>query len=113
MVNLTSCNESLGYESNGPECASEPASSGDFVTGSADKISVLVTGALGLVAALAWNAYIQQKIKNMSDGQGFTFCGYSIKGPLFYALSVTVLAIFAGIVMQWINDALKPVVVTP
>lgn len=57
-----------------------------------DKMSQLITTAFGLVAALAWNAAIQdwfERAESLSAG-----------GPLLYAIIVTVVAVLATL---WIG----------
>ena len=57
-----------------------------------NKLSVLVTTAFGLVAALAWNAVIQ----NWFERQPYLKIG----GPLVYAILVTIIAV---ILTVWIG----------
>ena len=57
-----------------------------------EKLAVLITGGLGLVAALAWNSAIQ----SWFDRQGWLKIG----GPWVYALIITLLAV---IVTIWIG----------
>ena len=52
-----------------------------------EKLSVLITGAFGLVAALAWNAAIQQIFKNFFGDAN------SIPAMLGYAVIVTIIAV--------------------
>jgi uncharacterized membrane protein YidH (DUF202 family) len=59
-----------------------------------EKIEVLVTGAFGLVAALAWNEAIQNIFKHIF-GQAS-----SIPAMLSYAIVVTIIAVIATV---WIN----------
>ncbi len=55
-----------------------------------DKFSELITIALGLVAALAWNAAIQQLFT-----QVFGEAGGELAAKFFYAFIVTLIVIFA------------------
>jgi hypothetical protein len=55
-----------------------------------DKFSTLITTALGLVAALAWNTAIQ----NLFD-KVFGPAGGELVGQFFYAILVTVAVLFA------------------
>jgi hypothetical protein len=55
-----------------------------------DKFSDLITTALGLVAALAWNAAIQQLFTQL-----FGEAGGALAAKFFYAILVTLLVIFA------------------
>ena len=57
-----------------------------------DKFSVLVTTALGLVAALAWNTAIQNLFTAV-----FGQAGGQLAGQFFYAILVTIAVIFATI----------------
>lgn len=61
-----------------------------------EKVSVMVTGAFGLVAALAWNSAIQAMFaRYYSPGQGIT-------SQIIYAVTVTLIAV---IVTIWIGRA--------
>jgi hypothetical protein len=67
--------------------------SGEEATVSAeilDKFSELITTALGLVAALAWNAAIQQLFTQL-----FGEAGGALAAKFFYAVVVTLAVIFA------------------
>ena len=55
-----------------------------------DKFSNLITTALGLVAALAWNEAIQQLFKQI-----FGAAGGELAAKFFYAVLVTLVVIFA------------------
>src|ERR687893_849643 len=57
-----------------------------------DKFSELITTALGLVAALAWNAAIQQLFT-----QVFGEAGGALAAKFFYAFIVTLIVILATI----------------
>ncbi len=57
-----------------------------------EKFSTLITTALGLVAALAWNTAIQTLFTRI-----FGETGGQLAGQFFYAILVTVAVIFATI----------------
>lgn len=57
-----------------------------------DKFSQLITTALGLVAALAWNTAIQSMFNSI-----FGEAGGKLAGQFFYAVLITVVVIFATI----------------
>lgn len=57
-----------------------------------DKFSALITTALGLVAALAWNTAIQNLFNKL-----FGQTGGELVGQFFYAILVTLVVIFATI----------------
>jgi uncharacterized membrane protein len=57
-----------------------------------DKFAQLITTALGLVAALAWNTAIQN-LFNQVFGQA----GGKLAGQFFYAVLITIVVIFATI----------------
>ena len=57
-----------------------------------DKFAELITTALGLVAALAWNAAIQ----NLFD-KVFGEAGGKLAGQFLYATLITIVVIFAAI----------------
>jgi uncharacterized membrane protein len=67
-----------------------------------DKFSTLITTALGLVAALAWNTAIQN-LFNMLFGQ----VGGRLVGQFFYAILVTLVVIFATIYVGRAADRAK------
>ena len=60
-----------------------------------DKFSNLITTALGLVAALAWNEAIQQLFKQI-----FGEAGGELAAKFFYAALVTLVVIFATIAVS-------------
>ena len=60
-----------------------------------DKFSQLITTALGLVAALAWNTAIQ----NLFD-QVFGEAGGELAGQFLYAALITIVVIFATIAVS-------------
>jgi len=57
-----------------------------------EKFSTLITTALGLVAALAWNTAIQNLFNKL-----FGETGGELAGQFFYAALVTLIVIFATI----------------
>ena len=57
-----------------------------------DKFSELITTALGLVAALAWNTAIQNLFDTVFGGSGS-----KLAGQFLYATLVTIAVIFAAI----------------
>ena len=57
-----------------------------------DKFSTLITTALGLVAALAWNTAIQNLFDKL-----FGQAGGELVGQFFYAILITLVVIFATI----------------
>lgn len=66
-----------------------------------DKISVLVTTAFGLVAALAWNSAIQTIFKKVfGEAEG-------IGAMLGYAILVTIIAVIATIWIGRLADKAK------
>jgi uncharacterized membrane protein len=60
-----------------------------------DRFSQLITTALGLVAALAWNTAIQ----NLFD-RIFGKAGAALAGQVLYAVLITLLVIFATIAVS-------------
>ena len=60
-----------------------------------DKFSQLITTALGLVAALAWNTAIQ----NLFD-KVFGEAGARLAGQFLYATLITIIVIFATIAVS-------------
>ena len=60
-----------------------------------DKFSQLITNALGLVAALAWNEAIQQLFSQL-----FGEAGGALAAKFFYAVLVTLVVIFATIAVS-------------
>jgi hypothetical protein len=57
-----------------------------------DKFSELITTALGLVAALAWNTAIQNLFDSVFGGTGS-----KLAGQFVYATLITIVVIFAAI----------------
>ncbi|HSK99042.1 MAG TPA: DUF5654 family protein [Rubrobacteraceae bacterium] len=57
-----------------------------------EKFSELITTALGLIAALAWNAAIQQLFTQL-----FGEAGGALAAKFFYAILVTFVVIFATV----------------
>jgi uncharacterized BrkB/YihY/UPF0761 family membrane protein len=66
-----------------------------------EKLAVLVTGAFGLVAALAWNSAVQAIFKEIFREQS------SILAMLIYAVLVTALAVIITIWISKISDKSK------
>lgn len=60
-----------------------------------EKLAILITGALGLVAALAWNTAIQAIFRSIFGEQS------SIIAMLSYAIVVTIVAVIATV---WIGS---------
>ena len=60
-----------------------------------DKFAQLITTALGLVAALAWNTAIQ----NLFD-RVFGKAGAALAGQFLYAILITIVVIFATIAVS-------------
>jgi hypothetical protein len=67
-----------------------------------DKFSQLITTALGLVAALAWNDAIQQ-LFNQYLGEA----GGALAATFFYAVLVTLVVIFATIAVSQAAERAK------
>ncbi|MBI2589929.1 hypothetical protein HYW32_02825 [Candidatus Berkelbacteria bacterium] len=62
------------------------------------KIIELVTAAFGLVAALAWNAAIQELIER------FYQAGDTLTGKFIYALVITLFAVLITMVLARMHD---------
>ena len=60
-----------------------------------DKFSELITTALGLVAALAWNTAIQNLFDTVFSGSGS-----KLAGQFVYAALITIVVIFAAIAVS-------------
>jgi hypothetical protein len=60
-----------------------------------DKFSELITTALGLVAALAWNTAIQNLFDTVFGGSGS-----KLAGQFLYATLITIVVIFAAIAVS-------------
>ena len=60
-----------------------------------DKFSELITTALGLVAALAWNTAIQNLFDTVFGGSGS-----KLAGQFVYATLITIIVIFAAIAVS-------------
>lgn len=60
-----------------------------------DKFAQLITTALGLVAALAWNTAIQSLFDQI-----FGQAGGKLAGQFFYAVLITLVVIFATIAVS-------------
>jgi hypothetical protein len=64
-----------------------------------EKFAVLITGAFGLVAALAWNTAIQAWFASNPT--------LSAGGPWLYAIVVTVIAVLATLWIGWLAGKAK------
>jgi Family of unknown function (DUF5654) len=60
-----------------------------------DRFSELITTALGLVAALAWNTAIQNLFDTVFGGSGS-----KLAGQFLYATLITIVVIFAAIAVS-------------
>jgi hypothetical protein len=69
-----------------------------------DKFSELITTALGLVAALAWNTAIQNLFDTVFGGSGSKLAGQSL-----YATLITFVVIFAAIAVGRTAERAKKV----
>jgi Family of unknown function (DUF5654) len=67
-----------------------------------DKFAELITVALGLVAALAWNTAIQN-LFTMIFGEE----GSALIGQFAYAIIITLVVIFATIAVGWAAERAK------
>ena len=67
-----------------------------------DKFSELITTALGLVAAQAWNEAIQQLFTQLLGE-----AGGALAAKFFYAFIVTLIVIFATISVGWATERTK------
>ena len=66
-----------------------------------EKLSMLITAAFGLVAALAWNDAIKALFKGPCGiEEAGALCAVSAGGPWVYAIIVTIIAVGATI---WIG----------
>ena len=66
-----------------------------------EKLASLITGAFGLVAALAWNDAIKSLFAGPCGTKGAgPLCALSSGGPWIYAVLVTIIAVIATI---WIG----------
>ncbi|MFH1521456.1 MAG: DUF5654 family protein [archaeon] len=66
-----------------------------------EKLTILITGAFGLVAALAWNDAIKALFKGPCGTVGAgALCTLSFGGPWIYAVTITIVA---TIVTVWIT----------
>jgi hypothetical protein len=73
-----------------------------------EKLAALITAAFGLVAALAWNDAIKGLFVGPCDVEGAgALCMFSTAGPWFYAIFVTIIAVFAAIWIGKISDEKK------
>ncbi len=73
-----------------------------------EKIAILITGAFGLVAALAWNDAIKALFVGPcgSENAG-ALCALSVGGPWAYAGVITIVAVISTI---WIGKAVEKAV---
>jgi hypothetical protein len=69
-----------------------------------EKITALLTAAFGLVAALAWN----DAIKGLF-AQGGALESLATYGPWFYAIFVTLIAVYITIQLARISDRAKEI----
>jgi hypothetical protein len=67
-----------------------------------DRFSQLITTALGLVAALAWNTAIQNLFDRL-----FGKAGAALAGQFLYAVLITLLVIFATIAVSLAAERAK------
>ena len=67
-----------------------------------DKFSGLISTALGLVAALAWNTAIQNLFTTV-----FGDAGGALAGQFLYAILITVVVIFATIAVSRASERAK------
>jgi hypothetical protein len=66
-----------------------------------DRLSTLIIGAFGLIAALAWNEAIKALFVGPCDSEkAGALCMISSGGPWAYAIIVTIIAVVAAI---WIG----------
>ena len=64
-----------------------------------EKFAILITGAFGLVSALAWNSAIQKWFESRP--------ALAAGGPFFYAVLVTILAVAMTLWIGWIAGKAK------
>lgn len=69
------------------------------------QIVTLSTGGLGLVAALAWNNVIQELVNNYI--KKYFELGSGILSLLFYAVLVTILAVFVTVQLSSLIEKLE------
>ena len=76
-----------------------------------EKFTLLITGAFGLIAALAWNDAIKALFKGPCGVEGAgSLCMLSNGGPWVYAIFVTILAVLATIwIAKLAEKAHKPI----
>ena len=73
-----------------------------------EKISTLIVGAFGLVAALAWNEAIKALFVGPCGIEGAgTLCSLSTGGPWVYAILVTLLVVIASIWIGKLSEVKK------
>ena len=70
-----------------------------------DKLAALITAAVGLVAALAWNSAIQEIFKEVFGEQS------SIPAMLGYAVFVTVIAVIFTLWIGFVSNKAKEKIV--
>jgi len=80
-----------GYYSRGESGKKKEVLTGEIL----DKFSQLITTALGLVAALAWNDAIQTLFQQFLGS-----AGGALAAKIFYAVLVTIIVIFATIAVS-------------
>lgn len=66
-----------------------------------EKLAILLTGAFGLIAALAWNSAIQKIFQQIFGEQS------SVIAMLTYAILVTIIAVFATIWISKLSQSKK------
>ena len=66
-----------------------------------EKFAILITGAFGLIAALAWNSAVQGIFKKIFGEQS------SIIAMLTYAIIVTIIAILATLYIGKLSQSKK------
>jgi hypothetical protein len=73
-----------------------------------EKFTLLITGAFGLIAALAWNDAIKALFKGPCGTEGAgALCQLSAGGPWVYAIIVTLLAVIATIWIAKVSERAK------
>lgn len=74
-----------------------------------EKLSALITAGFGLAAALAWNDAIRALFNGPCGTEGAgALCVLSAGGPWFYAVLVTIIAVFATIWIGNVAERAKP-----
>ena len=73
-----------------------------------EKMAALITAAVGLVAALAWNDAIRALFVGPCGAEGAgALCSLSGGGPWVYAIIITILAVIATIWIAKIAEKAK------